>query len=129
MRAFLKIFLSAVAVFFADYLLSGVRVADFGSALLVALVLALLNALVKPVLVFLTLPATLVTFGLFMFVINAGIILIADWMLESLVVENFWWALLFSLLVSVIQAFLYKFLPNEKQKKSKLIDQYGNEIK
>jgi putative membrane protein len=67
-----------------------------------------LNAILKPILVILTLPITLVTFGLFLFVINAAIILLADKFIDGFVVDGFWWALLFSLLLSIVSAVLYK---------------------
>ena len=68
----------------------------------------MLNAIVKPILIFLTLPITLVTFGLFLFVINAVIILIADNFINGFRVDGFWWALIFSLLLSVLTSLLYK---------------------
>lgn len=72
------------------------------SALIVAAVLALLNAVLKPLLVILTIPVTVFTFGLFLLVINALIILTADWMLADFTVNGFWWALLFSIILSII---------------------------
>jgi len=76
-------------------------------ALGLAVVLALLNLIVRPLLIFLTLPATLITFGLFILVINAVIILMADSLMHGhFTVKNFWWALLFSLLLSFGQSLL-----------------------
>ena len=72
--------------------------ATFGIAVIVALVLSLLNFLVKPLLVILTLPVTIITFGLFLLVINALIILMAGGLVSGFAVDGFWWALLFSLL-------------------------------
>jgi putative membrane protein len=72
----------------------------------VALVLAILNAIVKPILILLTLPLTILTLGLFLFVINAVIILLAGSFIDGFVVDGFWWALLFSLLLSIITSLL-----------------------
>ncbi len=70
--------------------------------------LAVLSLIVKPILIILTLPITLVTFGLFLFVINALIILVAGEFVDGFGVDGFWWALLFSLLLSVISSLLFK---------------------
>jgi putative membrane protein len=66
-----------------------------------------LNAIVKPLLVILTLPITIITLGLFLLVINAAIILLGDYFLEGFKVDGFWWALLFSILLSVVSSILY----------------------
>jgi putative membrane protein len=73
-----------------------------------AVVLGLLNIFVKPLLIILTLPITIFTFGLFLFVINALIILLAAKFVNGFRVDGFWWALLFSLLLSILTSFLYK---------------------
>ena len=96
---------SALVIVIAAYILPGVHVASFWTALLVALVLGILNILVKPLLILLTLPITLVTLGLFVFVINALLILLADAIIPGFQVDGFLWALLFSLLISVINLF------------------------
>jgi putative membrane protein len=70
--------------------------------------LGLLNIFVKPLLIILTLPITIFTFGLFLFVINALIILLAAKFVNGFRVDGFWWALLFSLLLSILTSFLYK---------------------
>ena len=96
MNFIIKLFLNAIAVVIVAYILPGVHVSDFWHALLIAAVLSLLNASVKPLLIFLTIPATLVTLGLFLLVINALIIEIAAWILApGFTVSSFWWALLF----------------------------------
>src|ERR1044071_3367146 len=94
---------------------SGVHIKNFWAAIVLAVVLAILNAIVKPILIVLTLPFTLVTFGLFLFVINAAIILIADNFIDGFRVDGFWWALLFSLLLSIVTSVLYKEKPEEKE--------------
>ena len=75
-------------------------------ALILALVLALLNALVKPLLIFLTFPVTIITLGLFLFVINALIILLAAKLVPGFKVDGFWWALLFSIVMTIINSIL-----------------------
>jgi len=103
MKLISKILLSSLVVMFLAWLLPGVHVEEgFLYALLVAAVIGLLNAIVRPVLIFLTLPATMVTMGLFILVINASIILLADYFLSKFIVDSFWWALLFSFINSFI---------------------------
>jgi putative membrane protein len=102
----LRIVVSSVAVLACAYLLPGIDVAGFLPAIFVALALTLLNQFVKPLLILLTLPATILTLGLFLLVINAVIILLADWIVVGFEVKNFLWALLFSVLLSVTNAVL-----------------------
>jgi len=109
--------LSALAVVILAKVLPGVSVDTYVTALIVAVVLSILNLLVKPVLILLTLPVTLVTFGLFLLVINALIILLADYMIGGFDVSNFWWALLFSLLLSLLQSIFYSILKEDRKKK------------
>ena len=108
MNIILRIIISAVVAFGLSYILSGVHIQSFVSALILAVVLGLLNILVKPILIILTLPITIFTFGLFLFVINALIILLAAKFVNGFRVDGFWWALLFSLLLSILTSFLYK---------------------
>ena len=77
MNFIVRIIISAVVAFGLSYILRGVHIDNFTTALILALVLAALNAVIKPILIILTLPITIFTFGLFLFVINAGIILLA----------------------------------------------------
>jgi putative membrane protein len=108
MNIILRIIISAVVAFALSYVLSGVHLQSFVTALVLAIVLGLLNLIVKPILIILTLPITLFTFGLFLFVINALIILLAAKFVNGFRVDGFWWALLFSLLLSVLTSFLYR---------------------
>ncbi len=103
----LRILLTAIVVVFLSKFLPGVEVAGYGTAIVVALVLALLNLIVKPILVLLTLPVTIVTLGLFLIVINAIIILLVDAFVGGFEVSGFWIAVLFSLLLSIIQSLFY----------------------
>lgn len=97
-----KWLLSAVALLFVAYVYGGVQVKSFGAAMLAALVIGLLNAVVRPVLVVLTLPVTLVTLGLFLFVINALLFWAAGSMLEGFHVSGFVSALIGSLIYSLL---------------------------
>jgi putative membrane protein len=108
MNIVLRILISAIVAFALSYILSGVHIQSFITALILAVVLGLLNLFVKPILVILTLPITIFTFGLFLFVINALIILLAAKFVNGFRVDGFWWALLFSLLLSILTSFLYK---------------------
>jgi putative membrane protein len=108
MNIILRIIISAVVAFALSYILSGVHIQSFTTALVLAIVLGILNLFVKPILIILTLPITIFTFGLFLFVINALIILLAAKFVNGFHVDGFWWALLFSLLLSVLTSFLYK---------------------
>ena len=103
-----KIIVSTLSVFITAWILGdAVQLNSFGTAILVAVALAVFNVTLRPLLVFFTLPATLVTFGLFLFVINALIIMAADSLIRGFTVANFWWALLFSLVLSVVNGLLY----------------------
>ncbi len=108
MNIVLRILISAIVAFALSYILSGVHIQSFITALILAIVLGVLNLFVKPILVILTLPITIFTFGLFLFVINALIILLAAKFVNGFRVDGFWWALLFSLLLSILTSFLYK---------------------
>lgn len=103
---------SAVAIGIAAYILPGVMVAGIVPALVAALVLGVINALLKPLLVVLTLPVTVVTLGLFLFVINAALVLLASRIVPGFEVAGFWWALLFSFVVSLVSSFLHSLEPN-----------------
>lgn len=114
MKLIIKLLLTAVAVVVLAKILPGVHVEGYGSAVIVAIVIALLRLLVKPILVILTLPITIVTFGLFLLIINAVIILLAGYFVGGFTVTTIWWALLFSLLLSLFQSVLFSLLPEDK---------------
>lgn len=118
MNTFLKILLTALAVFVLANILPGVKVADYLTAVIVALVIALLNMFVRPLIIFFTLPATIVTLGLFLFVINAVIILLADKLIEDFKVVGFFDAFVFSILLSILRSFLLSFIKEGKRKNS-----------
>ena len=104
MKIIIKLLLTAVAVVILANVLPGIHVNGYVTAIIVAVVLALLNFLVKPILVILTLPATILTLGLFLLVINAIVILIVDYLVQGFSAESFWWALIFSVLLTILQS-------------------------
>lgn len=111
----LRILLSALAVVILAKLLTGIYVDSYITAIIVAIVLSLLNFIVKPILVIFTLPVTILTFGLFLLIINAIIILLADSLVTGFDVKNIWWALLFSLLLSFFQSVLFSMFKETKK--------------
>jgi len=116
MKIILKMLLTAIAVVILAQILPGVQVDGYTSAIIVAIVLGLLRIFVRPLIILFTLPITIMTLGLFLFVINAVIILLADKLIDGFAVSGFWYALLFSLLLSFFQSILYSFLKEKKQR-------------
>ncbi|MCE7861928.1 MAG: phage holin family protein [Bacteroidetes bacterium CHB5] len=105
MNGLMRFLLNGLAVLLTGYLLQrGVHIENYGYALLVVVVLAIANVLVKPILVILTIPVTVVTLGLFLLVINAVIILLVDYFVPGFEVNGFWWALGFSLILSIFNS-------------------------
>lgn len=107
MNVLINWILSGLAVFAAAYLLPGVHVASFTAALIAALVIGILNAILKPILVILTLPINILTLGLFTFVINALLIMLAGQLVPGFRVDGFFWALILSLVLSIINSVLH----------------------
>ena len=115
MNTIVKLLLNAVAVFALAEILNGVYVDNYITSLLVAAVISILNVLVKPLLVILTLPATILTLGLFLFVINTIIILLADRLIGGFRVDGIWTAILFSILLCILQSLLHSFIKTDKK--------------
>ena len=101
-----QILLGGLSVLITSYLLPGVNVDDFLTGIVIAALIALLNITVKPILVILTIPITIVTLGLFLIVINALLILIAAKIVPGFTVDGFWWAVLFGLILGLINSLL-----------------------
>lgn len=93
---------NSIGIFIIGYLLPGVKIKTFFTALGVAILLAVVNTLIKPILIFLTFPITLITFGLFILVINALMLMLVDAIVEGMEIRHFGWAFLFSLLLSLL---------------------------
>ena len=107
MKTLLQIILTGIIVLILSNILGGVYVEDFFTSIVVAAILALLNIFVKPILLIFTLPVSVLTFGLFLLVINALIILMADGLISGFEVDGFWWAVLFSILLSILQSVFF----------------------
>lgn len=102
MKLLLKWLIMAVSIVIAAYFIPGVRVGSFLSAVWVALFLGVVNVLVRPVLILITLPINILTLGLFTFVINAALILLASSVIKGFEVSGFWWAVLYSIVLSIV---------------------------
>jgi putative membrane protein len=109
MRFIINTVVTALAVIISAYLLPGVKVNSFITAIIVALVLGLINVFIKPILILLTLPVTIITLGLFLIIINALIILFVGMIVPGFKVDGFWWALLYSIVLSIVSSILYYF--------------------
>lgn len=119
MKILLKILITTVNAFILAYLLPGIKMDDFFTAIMVAVVLALLDAFIKPLLILLTLPVTILTLGLFLFVINACMIMIGADFVKGFHVAGFWYALLFSVLLAFFNSFVHKRAFPDESKKAK----------
>ncbi len=118
MQILLKIFFTWIAVMIAAKLLPGIHINDTFTALLVTIVWSLLDAIVKPLLIILTIPITIFTIGIFLIFINAIIVLIDAHFVHGFSVDNIWWALFFSFTVSVIVSLLHRFDKSINKQKS-----------
>ncbi|MCC9018476.1 MULTISPECIES: phage holin family protein [Flavobacterium] len=114
MNLLLRLLVTAGLVLLIAHFLPGVHVASFTTAVIVAVVLGLLNIFIKPILVVLTLPVTLITLGLFLLVINAIIILFCTNIVGGFAVDSFWTALFFSVILSILQSITYKIIGDDK---------------
>lgn len=106
MQLIVTFLISGLAVYAGSELLGGVSIDSWQSLLLVVILLAVVNAFVKPILVLLTLPATILSLGLFLLVINAFMVLLVAYILPGFSVDTFWWALAYSVIISLITAAL-----------------------
>jgi len=106
MKYIFKIIVTSFAVVITAYLLKGIHVPNFTTAIVIAFVLTLLNIFLRPLLIILTIPATIFSLGLFLLVINAFIILLASSLVPEFKVDSFWWALAFSIILSVVSYIL-----------------------
>ena len=114
MRFIVRILVIAAISYGLSKVLSGIHVQDFWTAIVFAVVLAILNTFIKPILVILTLPVTIITLGLFLFVINAILVLLASKFVTGFGIDSFWWGLLFSLILSFVTTFVNKEMDKDK---------------
>jgi len=113
MNYIFKVLLTAFAVLVIAYVLPGVDVDSYGTAIWVAFIVGILFSILKPILVILTLPVTILTLGLFLFVINAAMILLANSWIDGFSVSGFWTALLFSIILSFFESILHKIIEKD----------------
>jgi len=99
--------INTISIFAVSYILSGIHVDSFVTALVVAVVMAILNVTLKPLLFVITIPITVITFGLFLLVLNVLILYAAAYLIDGFQIAGFWWALLFSFLVSFVNSVLF----------------------
>ena len=111
----IRVLVNALAILAAAYILPGIEVSGGLAVLAAGLVLALINAVVRPVLIFLTLPFTLVTLGLFLFVLNAFCLWLTSWLVTGFEVHGFWPAVFGAMLVSVVSWVVNGFLSDRGQ--------------
>ena len=104
----IKIFVNTLSIFIASYLLNGVHVDSLSTALVIAIILAVLNVTVKPFLILITFPLTLLSFGLFLIVINVIVFMIASGLVNGFYIDGFLWALVYSVLISVVNSVLFE---------------------
>lgn len=93
---------NALAIYATAHLLSGIHLSNFGAAIVVALVLGFINAILRPVLVFFSIPFIIVTLGLFLLVINALMLQLAAALVDGFTIDGFWWAVAGSVAISFI---------------------------
>ncbi|MBM4328778.1 MAG: phage holin family protein [Deltaproteobacteria bacterium] len=117
---------TTLAILMIPHLISGVRVEGIGSALAAAAILGILNALIRPILIVLTLPLTIVTLGLFILVINALLFQFAGWVVSGLHIDSFWSALFGSLIVSVVSWIMNSALPSSDMERTIIIHRSGD---
>lgn len=110
MRLLINWVISSIAVFITSYLLPGVHIDSLGTAFIVALVLGVINAVVKPILFILTLPITILTLGIFALILNVFMILLTDNLVSGFSVDGFLWAVLFGLVLSLVSSILHSFV-------------------
>jgi len=127
MRFLVNWFVYTLAIGIAAYILPGVRLDGIWAALLTAIILGFVNGFLRPVLFIFTLPLTILTLGLFTFVLNALMVLLAASIVPGFHVMGFWWAVLFSLILSVVLFFLGEF--TEPEERTVRYVQYGPEVR
>lgn len=108
MKFLLKLLITAVNAFILAHILPGIEIDSIYVAVIIAFVLAILDATIKPLLILLTFPVTILTLGMFLFVINACIVLVAEYVITGFRVDGFWSAILFSIILSFFNSFVHK---------------------
>ncbi len=102
-----RLLINSIGIFVIGYFLKGVKLKGFSTAVWVAILLAIINTFVRPIVLFLTIPLSVITFGLFILVVNALMLMLTDKFSGGLEIKNFWWALLFSLILALLNLGFY----------------------
>src|SRR5438093_2346798 len=108
MRFLIRIIVIAAVSFGLAHVLRGIHIDTFWTAIVFAAVLAILNIFIKPLIILLTLPVTILTLGLFLFIVNALVVLLASKFVHGISIDSFGWALLFSLILSFVGSILQR---------------------
>ena len=119
MKLIIRLLVIAAISFILAQVLPGVHVKSYGTAIWFAVILGLLNVFLKPILIIFTLPLTLLTFGLFLFVINTIIVLLASDWVNGFRIDSFGWGLLFSLLLTLITSALFRAEDRQRSQQSR----------
>ena len=109
MQILISLILSSIAVFVAGNILPGVHIDGFSTAIIVAVILGLINAFIRPILLILTLPITILTLGLFSLVIIAFCVMLTSWIVPGFKVDGWLWALVFAIVLAIINGFIGAF--------------------
>ena len=117
MRFLIRIIVIAVVSFALAQVLKGIKIDTFWTAIVFALVLAILNIFIKPLIILLTLPVTILTLGLFLFIVNALVVLLASKFVDGITISSFGWALLFSLILSFVTSILERELDRDRKRR------------
>jgi len=102
-----SLIINTISIFVVSYILTGIEIDSLLTALVVAVVMAVLNVTLKPFLILVTIPFTVITFGLFLLVVNVLVLYAAEALIDGFHIAGFWWALAFSLLVSFVNSILF----------------------
>ena len=116
MQFLISLLINGFLVYLASSILSGVEVAGYVEAVVVALLLAIVNMFVRPILTFLTLPITILTLGLFLIILNGAMVLLVDWFLTGFYVDGLFWAIMFSFLLALFNLIFGRFMIKNKVK-------------
>lgn len=109
METIISLILSSVAVFVTAYILPGVHLKNFGTAVVVAVVLGFINAFIRPLIFLLTLPINILTLGLFSFVIIGGLVILVSKIVPGFEIDSFLWALAFAIVLAIVNSFVHAF--------------------
>lgn len=116
MNTLITLLLSSIAVFVTSQILPGVHINSFLTAVVVAIVLGFINAFIRPVIFLLTLPINILTLGLFTLVIIGGLVMLVTYIVPGFVVDSFWWALAFAIVLAIINSFLDSFDKDQNER-------------